>query len=551
MRCVRRWFSLGLALLMVPMGVPQAIAQEPSFPAPAAFVPAMGLGAIVIRPQSVISYPEYTPEMRMLPVEVIEALGEEYLGINPLALAEIKVIFGMPMGPAPPPVGLVFTTIDDFDPAKMSPELLVPGGPRNIDGRKAYQLAIPDANLEVMIVMVNSKTGLIGDPLMLQAMQGSAEGVGPLAELLKKNAIGSANFQAAIAVQPLRPLLSGFAENPPGELPVEVRDLIRSTTLIHSVVWRLKADNGSMISRYEILADDAAGATKLFQASEKAIDYGRAELMAELAKLADDMEPGPVTDAVVAYSRRISDEIITSLRPKLRGDRLVIDYRSSVSMATIPILVGLLWPAVQAAREAARRMSSSNNLKQIALAMHNYDEAYRHLPDAAIRNAEGEPLLSWRVAILPFIEEQELYERFRKDEPWDSPHNIALLEEMPDVFASPGMPLMPGHTVYHAAVGEGMAFSPTELSRFQQFTDGLSNTIMVLEGNAASQVPWTSPDYLEIDPEDPLEHFRGARPVGFQAAIADGSVQFISSEVDEEVFRALLTRSGGEEVRLP
>src|SRR5690606_29820650 len=128
------WLTLGLALLMIPTGIPLARGQQPAIPAPAAYVPPLGLGAIVIRPQSVIQYPEMpSPELRRLPLEVVEAWGHENLGINPLGLAELKIIFGMPTGPQPPPIGFVFTFIDDFDPASISPEFLAADAPQTVN----------------------------------------------------------------------------------------------------------------------------------------------------------------------------------------------------------------------------------------------------------------------------------------------------------------------------------------------------------------------------------------------------------------------------------
>src|SRR5438093_7201056 len=88
-----------------------------------------------------------------------------------------------------------------------------------------------------------------------------------------------------------------------------------------------------------------------------------------------------------------------------------------------------------AANEKEARQTSVNNLKQLALAMHNYHDTYGHLPPAALKNKKGKPLLSWRVALLPFVEEDKLYKEFRLDEPWDSAHNKKLLAKMPKLFA--------------------------------------------------------------------------------------------------------------------
>src|SRR6202789_1676353 len=127
---------------------------------------------------------------------------------------------------------------------------------------------------------------------------------------------------------------------------------------------------------------------------------------------------------------------MSSLSPK-RRDRAFTLIELLVVIAIIAVLIALLLPAVQAAREAARRAQCVNNLKQIGLAMHNYHSANDAFPMPAITDKDGKPLLSRRVAILPYIEKQELYNKFKLEEPWDSPHNKALLKEMPTTYLCP------------------------------------------------------------------------------------------------------------------
>ena len=216
--------------------------------------------------------------------------------------------------------------------------------------------------------------------------------------------------------------------------------------------------------------------------------------------------------------------------------------------ATSGVLVALLLPAVQAAREAARRAQCVNNLKQIALAMLNYESANGAFPRPAITDKDGKPLLSWRVAILPYLEQQELYNKFHLDEPWDSPHNKALINEMPHPYLCPSRAnVEPGTTNYRAFVGGGAFFDKDEATKLANITDGTSNTIMVVEASEA--VPWTRPDSdLPFDPEaKPSLHGAGSsHPGGFNAMFCDGSVRFISTRVDLTIFKALITRAGGE-----
>jgi len=138
--------------------------------------------------------------------------------------------------------------------------------------------------------------------------------------------------------------------------------------------------------------------------------------------------------------------------------------------------------------------------------MVRFGETHGHLPAAAIQDWEGRPLLSWRVAILPFIDQKDLYEEFRLDESWDSPHNAKLVERMPDVFASPAKPAeKSGETRYLAPVGPGTIFAaratPWSLEEISA-NDGTFATILLVEAAADKAVPWTKPADLAIDEQD-------------------------------------------------
>jgi prepilin-type processing-associated H-X9-DG protein len=211
---------------------------------------------------------------------------------------------------------------------------------------------------------------------------------------------------------------------------------------------------------------------------------------------------------------------------------------------------GLLLPAVQKVREASNRMTSANNLKQMALAMHNYHDANGSFPAAAICDKKGKPLLSWRVAILPYIEQQNLYQQFHLDEPWDSKHNITLLPSMPATYLLPAAS-KPGDTktYYRVFVGPQAMFELDKGRRIADVTDGTSNTCMVVE--AAEAVPWTKPEGLEYDPGKPIPKLGRFYSGGHNVAFVDGSVHFLLASLPEETMRALITPSGGEVIQLP
>jgi hypothetical protein len=199
-------------------------------------------------------------------------------------------------------------------------------------------------------------------------------------------------------------------------------------------------------------------------------------------------------------------------------------------------------------REAAKRIGSVNNLKQLTLATVNYADANGgSLPPQAVFGADGKPLLSWRVLILPYLDQDALYKEFHLDEPWDSDHNKKLLAKMPPAFAMPGAPAGTTETYYQAFAGPRAFFEGKQRLRYPaSFTDGTSNTIMYVE--AARTVPWTKPEDLPFDPDPkkPLPklggHFRG----GFNASMCDGSVRFLRKTISDATLRAAITRDGGE-----
>jgi hypothetical protein len=238
----------------------------------------------------------------------------------------------------------------------------------------------------------------------------------------------------------------------------------------------------------------------------------------------------------------------------------VVESRGEVLHATAKAgtdFAGLLNEAQTVARtrqaapaliQARNRRKSVNNLKQIGLALHHYHDAYGAFPQAALtkdmKDAGGKPLLSWRVAILPFLEEDTLYRQFKLDEPWDSPHNIKLLEKMPKVYAPVGVKTKQPHTTFYQGFsGPGAAFEVTRRIRIADFLDGTSNTILVAE--AAEPVPWTKPEDMAYDPKKPLPKLGGMSSGGFGAVFADGAGAFLRGNIDEKSLRALIGRNDG------
>lgn len=216
------------------------------------------------------------------------------------------------------------------------------------------------------------------------------------------------------------------------------------------------------------------------------------------------------------------------------------------------ILAALLLPAVQAAREAARRAQCTNNLKQIMLAMHCYHDEHKCFPPPYTVDASGKPLHSWRTLLLPYLEQASLYERIRLDEPWDSPHNRKLADTIVPVFCCPSAGDRSPNTSYLVIVGAGALFEGGKQIAVPDVIDGLSNTLAVAEVER-SATPWMAPIDLDLNRVQcainggPTE-IGSRHPGGANVGMADGTVRFLYNATDSKTLQALITRSGGEAV---
>ncbi len=240
------------------------------------------------------------------------------------------------------------------------------------------------------------------------------------------------------------------------------------------------------------------------------------------------------------------DDLVRGLLFKCEGNRLTL----SLDQAQVQPLLALLDSALNDAREAARRTASMNNLKQIALAMHVYHNTHGCFPPQASDGPDGKKLLSWRVHLLPFLDQEALYRQFHLNEPWDSAHNRALIAKQPRVYVPPHLAAK-DLTTYLVPVGDKTVFAGREGTPLSQITDGTSHTILVVEAAPSAAVIWTKPDDLVVDMHTPLKGLAGLPAKGFLAAFCDGCVRFVSDSVEPETLRRLLQMNDGQPVTVP
>jgi prepilin-type processing-associated H-X9-DG protein len=227
-----------------------------------------------------------------------------------------------------------------------------------------------------------------------------------------------------------------------------------------------------------------------------------------------------------------------------------------VSASVIALLCLSLLPAFPPERRRVPRCR--NFIRQIGLALHNYQDTYGCFPPAYIADEHGRPMHSWRVLILPYLDELPLYNEYRFDEPWNGPHNAKLADRFVRVFRCPQEPSdieNPTRTMtsYVAVIGPQTAWPGTQSVKLSDFADGRSNTILVAEV-ANSGIHWMEPRDLHVLQMNPAinpkagQGISSAHDGGAHALLADGSVRFLKNDLPVTTVRALLTIRGGETI---
>jgi hypothetical protein len=220
--------------------------------------------------------------------------------------------------------------------------------------------------------------------------------------------------------------------------------------------------------------------------------------------------------------------------------------------------LGFVLPSCQLIQDAKLFEATNQQLVQLAEAMHAYQNQHKSLPAWASFDEDKNPLLSWRVLILPQLGEEEIFNEFHHNEPWDSPHNLQLLERMPEVYKPHWRKVQPGlgMTYFQVFVGPGAAFEGERGTRYpEDFPDGGANTILIVE--AASAVPWTQPQDLPFARGQPLPELtvgirtHGSTPTRKEKlffVLADTTTRSIRLPYQGHLLPALITRNGGEKI---
>ena len=486
-------------------------------------VPADGVAMISVRVGDLLNHAAFKGAREKLAKDapdVVERLTNE-LGVAPEDIERYTAVVPS-VGPPPAWLGFV-TTVKPYDAKKVAAALAPDGQEEKVNGK-----AMTVGGHGSAVAFVSDRTYVYGpaEDVRKQLKRGDNK-EGPLTPALRE-AGGKHVVVAGIDVETLAK--AAPAEPPPDAAALKPLLKAKDALLTVDLGDEVKAD-------LRVTFAGEAEAKHGEEAVNAGLDLARAALVARLNEVEKQRELAGVVD--------LMKNVQAGMRAaKVGRDGATVTASGVVKLDTEKTGAALL-DAVQKVREASARIQSANNLKQLALAMHNYHDATGHFPPAAVYDKNGKPLLSWRVLLLPYLDQNTLYQQFKLDEPWDSDNNKKLLEKMPAVFAAPmdEQALKNHETHYQGFVGKGSIFDGKKGVSLTDITDGTSNTIMFAEAGKA--VPWTKPDDLAFEGKL-LPKVGGLFPNIFQAAMCDGSVRGIPMSIKEETLRAAITRNGGE-----
>jgi len=359
---------------------------------------------------------------------------------------------------------------------------------------------------------------------------------------------------AVVVLETVRePLQAAVAQLP--QLPPPLQGFTALPSLLSSI--QLHAKFGEKTESSLVFeCPDKASASKLNGLLDQAIALANHALDGQLAQ-AQARGATATEQAMFKYAQRLLKHALDQIDRRQESNQLTLrmDGEGAAAPAVAAALAGLLLPAVQSAREAARRAQCTNNLKQIALGMHMYADIHKEFPPAYTVDADGKPMHSWRVLILPYIDQKELYDRYNFDEPWDGPNNSQLAALMPIIYACPSDATEPGSTTTAYAVinGPDAIFDGDKPCPFSAIRDGLSNTLLVVEASGA-KIHWMEPRDLDFSKMQFVINGPGGNeiashhPSTTNVAFADGSARALALGLPPTFLRGMITRNGGEPI---
>ncbi len=509
-----------------------------------AYIPADAVLAVVLDPYQL----RKSPNLADLKADSFNQQIAADTGIDATKIAQLMIIGGLQ--DQGPPISYGFI-VRFNQPCSREAVLanLVPEGETAKEGEREYHRARPPSSLAVCFA--DDKTLLVAPEPSLKKMLAAKDVKSPLiSELAKQNDAAAA--LAVLAVEPIRGKLQGMMFLGAIPKPPQPADGLLKTVQHVSVV-EIKLDVTPQLAvRGRIRAKNAESAAEVQKIVNEVLDKTKS-MLAEAAKGGGgaSLQDGQIARLIQMQTNRFF-AALTQNRDK---DLLVYEAEGDGVQAQFGLFGRQFVQEYHNSHDRALKNETLAKLKQVGTAMLAYETAQGKFPSPAIYAADGKPLLSWRVQLLPYLDDraQALFKEFKLNEPWDSPHNKPLVARIPNVYRTPGRP-RDGKTCYLAPIDKTTVFRIAEGVNRSEITDGVSNTVAIVQVGLDRAVEWTRPDDLAFDAASPLVslgspqlsgEMTGLRE-GIPAVFADGSARLLKWNMEPKELSTLFTRSGGE-----
>lgn len=529
---------------------------------PLAFVPNNAFLAVVVRPTRIMGsdiVKGLPPEMVAEAIEKFRSEASAPVDIDPTKV-DYLVASVVPDPPkegeprfGPPGKGLVVVhTTEPMNAEELIGKRKEKGASvaeASKDAQKYYRLAnVPDGEEAKpeetdVLLWVDSQTLVSGNEVKVLEFL-AARGAGQIVDRLKGVSLDQDIVVLGYPDNDIKQMagMAAGGQLPPGQ-GEQVSKALESTK---SVLFSVDLTKGNLLGlTIEGTTDEAV------TAMEKKVKEGQQQLggIYQFFTAANRGDDAPAPEKALTL---FGDELLKGLSVEKKGMELTVNIKNPGGFDKLMVaLKPKIEEAVAQAKTAAEQTKRKNNLKQIALGFHNYHDVNQSFPPK--KDAKGK--LSWRVHILPYIDQAALFNKFNLDEDWDSETNKPLIAEMPQLFASEGEgaeeAAKEGKTRYVGITGEGAPFGREEggVKLGVDVTDGSSNTILVVEAGADKAVVWTKPDDLKFDAAEPVASFGELKDGKLFVVMMDGAARVISlKDIAADTIKALVTFAGGEVV---
>ncbi len=499
------------------------------------YIPADAFLVMAARPEVLNEQWQKMKAAKLIPEEVPNPLDNVVGCVHASGFLTLPPNIAQGQGEPPNGLCLTFANREARDAAyQMIPiktETVAPGQPVEPGWKKTKLLLFEyevHAATNVARCMPDDHTLMISTPEVIEKMLLTGpKSASPLTQTESWKAAANGTVAVAIDTTGIQKLM---AQAPPNPI-VGMFSPLWETAVSHTLGLTVGDQTQLKLTS---LSKDAAGA--------KQIEAIHTAGIAMLTNMLRNSKNSP--DPMMKMSVEGLLPILDSHKLSTRGSETTLSLEADV-MGVLATLA----PAITQAQAAAQRAQQQNNLKQILLALHNFHGTYQHFPPAIVIDPQSKVARSWRVELLPFLDQAGLYEQYKKDEPWDSEANKKVLAQMPAIFRHPSQVTDSTNTAIVAAYGKGLVFeeNDTDGTQLQEILDGISNTIAVVESK--TEIPWTKPEDILIDlSKDKLPEFGGFSEGIFQVGMGDGSVRAILKSIDIAVLKKLFTKAGGERI---